>query len=107
MAPLHVVAAGGAGANGVAGCRVLQVAVVIVPDLSQAVRAVAAVLRGRAPHAVEGRVVAQRRARAAALLGHAGGQRPEDGDGARVNVYVLDVDLVVEMQLGAVQQKGV
>ena len=99
VSPLHVVV--------VAGGRVLEVAAVVVPDLAEPVRTVAAVLGGPAPHAVEGRVLAQRHARTAALLGDAGGLGAEDGDGASVNVDVLDVDLVVEVQLGAVQQEGV
>jgi len=87
----------------VAGGRVGDVTLVVVPGLAQPVSTVAAVARALAPRAVEGGVLARARAVGAAFLRDAGGQRAEDGDGARVDEKVLDVDLVVQVELGVVE----
>ena len=104
VAPLGVVAVSAAG---LAGGHVGQMAHVVVPGLTQAVRAVAAVARALAPAAREGGVEARARTIGTAPLCDARGQGFEDGDGARVDEKVLDVDLVVEVELRVVDEEGV
>ena len=71
------------------------------------VRPVAAVAGCLAPHALEGWPGPQADAGAAVWLGDAGGQRPEHRHRPRVDLHVLDVDLGVEVELGAVKKERV
>ena len=63
--------------------------------------------RGLTPHALEGWPRSEADAGAAVRLGDAGGQRLEHRHRPRVDLHVLDVDLGVEVELGAVQQERV
>ena len=62
---------------------------------------------GLAPHALEARALPERGALRAAGLGDAGWLGREHGDRPRVDLHVLDVDLGVEVELGAVQQESI
>ena len=90
-----------------AGGGVLQVALVEVPGLLFPIRPVAAVLSRLAPVAGEVGRGRERGAGAAAWLADARGQRLEHRHCPGVDVDVVDVDLVVEVKLGALEEEGV
>merc|ERR1719370_1013052 len=87
--------------------RVLQVALVEVPSFSFSIRPVAAVPGCLAPVAREVGRGREGGAGGTAGLADARRQRLEHGPRPRVNVNVVNVDLVVEVKLGALEEKSV
>jgi len=90
-----------------AGGGVGEVTLLVVPVLPQSVRPVTAVPAGLAPQTPELRAPGEVHALAAGGLGDAGGAGGEDGDGPGVDHDVVDVDLAVQVELGAVQQESI
>ena len=89
------------------GGGVLQVALVEVPGLSFPIRPIAAVPGRLAPVAGEVGRGRERGAGAAAWLADARGQRLEHRHCPGVDVDVVDVDLVVEVKLGALEKESI
>lgn len=96
-----------ASAWALAAGRVLEVALVEVPRLALSVRTVAAVPRRLAPVAGEVRGGREGGTGGAARLADARWQRLEHGHRPRVDVNVVNVDLVVEVKLGALEEESI